>query len=115
MDKFTPKGSRGGRRSPKKTRKEGYTSRASSSKADAPPFYIRLRTQPRGRISIQEAQQGLIEIAGALTPYRNDGYSIDWATVSISIRDPDGNRVYLDPSGGWEIPVYKSAADEFKV
>lgn len=118
MVKITPKGSRSKRRTPRKPRKGANGSLArvvASSKSDDPPFYIRLRNAPHGRITVREAQQGLIEIAGALTPFRNEDLYIDWATVSMSIRDAKGNRVYLDSSGNWEIPVYKSAADEFKL
>jgi len=126
VETLTPKG--GGRRRAKTARrakKPGsretvsalqslVSSRAEPAKPER-PFFIRLRGKPRTEITISEIQQGLLEIAGALAVLRNDGLSVDWATLSICIRDRNGKRIYPDPSGEWVIPIYKSAADEYKL
>ena len=125
MDTLTPKGARRGAKTSRRPKKGGKRETAStlqsivSSCLEPPkterPFFIRLRGKPRTEITIPEIQQGLLEIAGALAVLRNDGLSVDWATLSISIRDRNGKRIYPDPSGEWVIPIYKSAADEFKL
>jgi hypothetical protein len=125
MDTLTPKGARRRAKTSRIRKKCGRRETASSlqslvaSSVEPPkperPFFIRLRGKPRTEITIPEIQQGLLEIAGALAVLRNDGLSVDWATLSISIRDRNGKRIYPDPSGEWVIPIYKSAADEFKL
>jgi hypothetical protein len=116
MEHHTPKGTGGGKqaRTCKTRRPKQQAARKSpdAEGAETPAFKIRFRGKDGASLSVTEVQQGLIEAARALAPYR-DGYTIKWATIYLSFRDQDGREVHPDPTGTWVLHPYKSAADEF--
>ena len=73
-------------------------------------FKIRLRGKDGVPLSMNEVQQGLLDIARKLKPY--GAYRAKWATLYITIVDEHGDEVRLNNKGEWVLYPYKSAAEE---
>src|SRR5262245_24555006 len=84
-----------------------------SPKSDNTAFKIKLRGKDGAPLSVADLRDGLFEALHRLAPFAGT-HRAKWASLYLTMVDEKGKEVLLDPSGEWEIPAYRSAADEYK-